>query len=289
MPETEITLFVGLRQGTRIDLETAANASLAWAVLIKAVGQQVDPFTEWSVELESSLPGSLKIRSIIRLGSAAEKRGAIKGAVLVSLFFIFKEAASWGVSEILDYLTGPDAAPEARDLSEDDRQQIAKDVVSQLQRDAYRAEVANVYEALERDEKVTGAGATANPSGQPSIVIPRQNFPSRDTADEDDPKTQRIVTEEIDLLLIRPVLTTDTSRRWGFQSRYGTFGAPIRDQAFLSALAEGRLDVPMSQGIRMIVEIEITEEESNGIWKPTERIITRVIGSSRRLSKIVLA
>ena len=263
-------------QDARIDLEAAAQASLAWANLIKTVGQQVDPFTEWHVELESSLPGSQKIRSIISLKTSAEKKAAIKGAIIASILFMFKEAFAWGVGEVLDYLRGPDAPEEAQSLSEEERRLLAEDIVRLLGSDAGRDEATAVYEALEKDEKVTGAGATSSPTGRPSVVVRRDQFPSR-SADVEEPKAQRTSTDQVELILIRPVLTTDTSRRWGFQSRYGTFGAPIRDQKFLLALAEGRLEVPMSQGIRMIVELEITEEQDGGLWRPVDRVITRVI------------
>lgn len=108
--DTTLTLFVDLEQDA--NLVTAVNASPAWASLIKAVGEQIGPFAEWHVELESALPGSQKKRSIIRLPSDQETRGIAKGAIAAALIFILKEAVAWGVGEDIDYLKGPDVPPE---------------------------------------------------------------------------------------------------------------------------------------------------------------------------------
>lgn len=277
MSEISLTLYIDLEQGSRIDLDVLANAALAWSNLIKVSGQQVDPFTDWHVELESALPGSQKLKSIIRLPQNAETRGMIKGALLASILFVFKEAIAWGVSEVLEYLTGGDAPSEVQMLPESERQKLAEEIVLLLRGGQGAAEAKDVYKALKEDEKVQGVGVTANSSGRPSFVVGRSEFSSRTDDEKLDDKVERTKVETIELTLIRPVLTTDTSRRWGFQSSFGSFGAPIRDQSFLKTLSEGRLNVPMTQGIRMVVEIEITEEQVGAVWRPVDRVIIRVI------------
>ncbi|WP_143071478.1 hypothetical protein [Tranquillimonas rosea] len=232
---------------------------------------------DWHVELESSLPGSQRIRSIIKLPSDPHTRGAIVGAITTSIIFLFKEAAAWGVGEVMDYIKGPDAPEEVQVLSDEEMSQIAEDVVGLLRTGTARSEAGLVYEALEKDRKVVGAGSTSNREGKPSRVVRRDQFPlGHDTELEEEPE-QRTTTEQIELTLIRPILSNDTSRRWGFQSKYGAFGAPIKDQAFLNAMADGALDLPMAEGIQMVVEIEISEEREGQVWRPTDRIITRVI------------
>ncbi|MEX2520833.1 MAG: hypothetical protein WD969_16055 [Paracoccaceae bacterium] len=277
MTETALTLYVDLDQGSRISLEAAATASLAWASLIKSINHHVDPLSEWRVELESAIPGSQRIRSIIKLPDSAHARGVVQGAILASLIFIAKETVAWGVGEIMEYLSGPDAPEEVQKLSDTERNEIAETVVNKLRAGVGRKEATKVYEALKVDENVRGAGATASLTNRPSIVIPRDEFPSVAEVVEEEPKSERTTREQAELTLIRPILANDTSRRWGFLSRHGTFGASIRDQVFLDALAAGELNVPMAQGIRMLVEVEITEKFDGTVWMPVDRIITRVI------------
>jgi hypothetical protein len=283
MTETSITLYVELRQGARLDLESAANASLAWSRMIKAIGHSIDPMGDWDIELESSLPGSQKIRSYIKMKVGSDLRTLIVGAVGAALFFIAKEAVAWGVGEVLDYLRGPDAPAEVQSLSDEEVAAIAERIAVILQGSAGKTEAVEVYEALEADPDVTGAGAMNGERRKPDIIIPRAAFPSRhEPAGIAEPE-ERTVTERLDVILVRPVLAALTNRRWGFQTRSGSFGAPIQDERFLRDLVEGRLNVPLSQGIVMDVDLAVTEERIGGVWRPKERVVKRVYGIRKPL------
>lgn len=277
MRETALTLFIDLEPDTRIDLETVARTSLAWAQLIKSAGAQVDPFVEWRVELESATPGSQSIRSIISLPDRAELRGMIKGAVFASLLFIFKEAGAWGVGEVMDYLSGPDAPEAVQLLSDQERKELAEEIAALIKAGGGHQDAKKVYDALREDDNVRGAGATSGGRRRPGVIIERNNFPSDADIEAVEEEEQRTTIERLEVTLIRPVLISDSSRRWGFLSKYGSFGAPIRDEGFLRNLAGGRLNVPMVQGIRMLVDLEITERRNGPIWEPVERVIKRVV------------
>lgn len=278
MTETALTLYIDLPQGSRLDLEAAANAALAWSKMIKAIGQHVDPFTPWEVELESALPGSQKLRSILRLPQDADARSIVLGAIGAAIIFLLKESIAWGVSEIMDYVTGPDAPTEVRSLSDEEIQALAAEIASLLRSDVGKKEAKEVYEALEKDPDVTGAGATSARDKRPVFVVPRSSFPSQAGGDEvrDEPE-ERVTTERMEAVLLRPVLTTSTTRRWGFQTRGGSFGAPVQDVKFLEDILAGRLNVPLRQGIVMVIDVEITEERIDGLWKIKDRAISRVL------------
>lgn len=281
MEETSITLYVDLRQGSRLDLEAAANASLAWARMIRAVGQSIDPMGDWAIELESSLPGSQKIKSFIRMKVGGDLRTLIVGAVGAALFFLVKETVSWGVAEVLDYLKGPDAPAEVQTLTEEELVVIADRIAAILQGTAGKEEAVEVFQALEADPDVTGVGATTGSGGKPAFIIPRAAFPTRRETDGMVEPEERTQTERMEIILIRPVLAARTNRRWGFQTRLGAFGAPIHDEEFLKALVEGRLNVPLAQGILMDVDLEISEEKIGGVWRPKDRTVKRVHGIKR--------
>lgn len=277
MDETPLTLYIDLQQGSRIDLEVAAHASIAWSRMIKSIGSRIDPFGEWDVQLQGAEPGSQKIRAYIRRVAGDNPKATIQAAVVAGIVFLGMRVIEWSVNEVLDYLKGPDAPASAQLMSEEDRQKMAEDIVRLLRAEVGQDESADVFEELGKDSAVTGAGSTSNPTKRPSTVIPRGLFP------KELPKTiapdaeKRSSISQVELTLVRAVLTEEPTRRWGFQSQYGYFGAAIQDQVFLSALASGRLNIPLAKGIRMLVEIEITEELDGQIWKPVERTIKRVI------------
>ncbi len=281
MEETSITLYVDLRHGSRLDLEAAANASLAWAKMIRAIGESIDPMSDWAVELESSLPGSQKIKSFIRIKTGGDLRTLIVGAVGSALFFLLKETVVWGYTEVLDFLKGPDAPAEVQTLTEEELVAIADRIAAILQGTAGKEEAVKVFKALEADPDVTGAGATTGSNGRPPLIIPRAAFPSRREPEELVEPEERTQTERMEIILIRPVLAARTNRRWGFQTRLGSFGAPIHDEEFLKALVEGRLNVPLAQGILMDVDLEISEEKIGGVWRTKDRTVKRVHGIKR--------
>lgn len=186
------------------------------------------------------------------------------------------EARGWGVGTVLDWLIGADAPSEVQSFSEGARRQLAEEVVDALRAGVGRPEAESVYAALERDPRVTGVGATASANRRPEVVVPRENFPSATADPQEEPK-RRVTTDVVDLLLIRPVLTADTNRRWGFTTRYGYFGAEIKDTEFLERVAAGTLGVPLTQGIRLRVELEVTEELTDGVWQPINREVIQVL------------
>jgi hypothetical protein len=278
MTETQLTLYIDLQQGSRLDLEAAANAALAWSRLIKTVGQHVDPFITWKVELEGTRAGSIRLGSIIKLPDNAENRGMVKGAIFASVLFVFQSVGSWGIGKIMDWITGPDAPPEARSLSQEEMRLLAEEIVVLLENGVGRDDAAEVYHALEQDVDVTGVGVTSQRDRRPEVVIPRSSFPSRQVdAGKDEPK-ERVGIERTDLVVVKAVLANSPTRRWGFQSRLGAFGAPIRDAKFLSNLVAGRLNVPLRQGIIMDVDLETTERFEFGVWRPVERAVLAVHG-----------
>ena len=278
MAETALTLYVDLPQGTRLDLEAAANAALAWSRMIKAIGQHVDPFTEWKVELDSATPGSQKLRSFIRLQDRSEVRLLIIAAIGGALGFMLKEVAAWGIGEVMDYIKGPDAPAEVRSLSEEEVRALAEQIVVLLKQGVGQEEAKEVYDALEKDPDVSGAGATSARDKRPDVVVPRASFPGRPGPSEAKPESQeRVLLEQMEAVLIRPLLTSSTTRRWSFQTRGGTFGAPVQDTKFLEDLLAGRLNVPLRQGIVMLLEVEITEEAFQGLWRIKDRVIKRVL------------
>lgn len=274
--DTSITLFIDLDHDAKIDLRVAAKAALAWADLVDDVGRYFDPSAPPSLSLIAAEPGSQKVRALIT-SLSADPKANIRTAVVSSITFIVLTTATWTWEQVLEWITGPDAPSDVLHLSDDERKALARDVVEALKNQVGTDEARSVYSELSVDENVTGVGVTSRSDGRPSSVVARHDFPPQIYIIDGEGTEKRTHVETVDLVLLRPFLTTDTNKRWRFSGPHGQLGATIKDDGFLESLASGQLEVPMAEGIVFRVRLEISEEHKGGVWSVKEYAILRVL------------
>jgi len=275
MSSTSLVLFIDLEPKTRIDLRTVANAAIAWANLVEEVSFHFDPLSAPRIELESSVQGSQKLKTIISL-IRDDPKATIRTAVVSSLIFIGGTTVNWSWEQILEWMQGPDAPQIEVVLTQEDMQALAKEVAKALKDEIGKDEAVEVFGALEADENVTGAGVSGTTERRPLTVIERGEFPKRTIIRDADATERRIYLEKMDLVLLRAVLTDETDKRWGFSSSRGKFGATIKDESFLRRLASGALNIPLSKGIVLNVDLEVSEERDQEVWHVKEYTIIKV-------------
>lgn len=274
MSETALTLFIDLEPDTRIDLRTAARAAIAWADMVEQVGSHLYPTSPPIIELEAAEPGSQKIKAVIA-SLTEDPKATIRTAIVSSLVFVFGTTATWTWEQVLEWMAGPDAPAEVIELSDEERANLAKEVVKALDGRLGRTSAQRVYDELAVEPDVTGVGMSGT-SAKPHTFVSRNDFPQIYIVEEEGfEKRERV--ETADLVLLRPVLTTETNKRWGFAWAHGKFGATIKDIGFLERLASGDLGIAMSEGIVFTVELEITEERRETIWEVKEYAVLRVL------------
>ncbi|WP_136634944.1 hypothetical protein [Pseudooceanicola onchidii] len=277
MSETPLVLFIDLKPDTRIDLKTAARAAIAWADTVESVGAFFDPAHPPTIDLVASEPGSQKLRGIIK-SITDDPQALIRTAIVSSIIYIVDTGGRWGLEQVLEYMKGPDAPQEVVSLSEEERTQIAKDVAAALEARLGEAPARRVFAELSNDDDVTGVGVTSRTDGnRPSIVVSRGEFPPEVFIIDHEGTEKRTRVEEVDLVLFRPVLTTETDKRWGFTWPYGKIGATIKDHEFLTNMAEGKLGIEMAQGIVLTVLLEISEERRESVWSVKEYSVQKVV------------
>ena len=277
MADAPLTLYLDLAEGEKPDLEVVARASLAWAAAVKEIAFHLDPGLEVSVELASGTPGSLNLNTLVR--SVRDKIGGtnLRIAIISAIVFVAKDTASWGVGEVLDWIKGPDGPAEVQELSDEEIDEIATKVVEKLQGAVAQKEVRQVYKELERDQSITGAGATLVPDKKPERVIPRASFPTDDGPEVvQEVETKRTDTIDMQLVVQRAILVEDKTRKWEFGSDRGKFGALVRDQDFLESVWEGTARIPMMAGVVLDAEVEVTEELRGNVWETTGYVVTQV-------------
>ncbi len=276
MSEVPLVLFIDLKPETRVDLRTAAKAAIAWADMVEEIGRQIDPFSQTVLELERSDPGSQKLRAVVK-SLVGDPKTAIRTAIISSIMFVFQTAATWGVEQVLEWLNSEDAPQEVHSMTDGDLRKFAEEIVVALENRNAEKDAKRVYDELLHDENVTGAAMTSSDSGRPSIITPRSDFPPEVFVVEEPGLQKRQKSEQVELVLLRPILTSETNKRWGFSWPHGKIGATIKDHGFLERMADGQLNVQMAQGIVFTVILETVEENKNGVWTVREYNIEKVL------------
>lgn len=230
-----------------------------------------------AIKLDSARPGSQKLKAIID-SVADDPKTTIRTAIVTAITFITLTTASWTWEQVLEWLKGDDAPKEVRAWSDDERVALARDVVDALEKKMGASRAKRVYDELGTDPHVTGAGISSQAEHRPNNVVPRRDFPPQIFIVEDEGFEKRSRTEVAELVLLRPVLTKETNKRWGFKWPHGKLGATIKDEDFLGRLAAGQLEVSMSEGIVFQVNLEITEERRDGVWVVKEYCVLKVLG-----------
>ena len=287
---TPISLYLDLEPGTSADLDVVARAALAWSAALKEIAFVADPGYGLRIELESGTPGSLslnvRLRSVLpkvktvgaQVRAAVTDPRNIRTAIVSAAIWAAMNLMDYGFSSVMDWLTSADAPPEVQSLSDEDKADIARQVVEGLRNEAARAPIRTMYRELERDPSIRGAGVTSRPGKRPERIVPRADFAQLSGRVEvkTDTVTKRMVPERMRVTLLRPFLEK-SDRRWGFKGPWGEFGASIKHADFMESVLSGTTSVPMMEGIEMTVDLETHEEFENGVWVPVKREVVNVV------------
>jgi hypothetical protein len=272
--QQEISLYIDLLKDRKLDLETAGRAAIAFDAALKEIAFTIDPFATIKVELESGTEGSLSLNSII--SSTRLDKAKLRAIALAILAFFGAETATYTYDHVLDWIT---SSPDAHEhLSKEEIEGIAKEVAKVIQSKAAEKHVGKIYQELQRDDSVRGAGISQHHGQRPPSIVPRSEFGKRGRIVHEIEATGiRSETSVQTLTLISPVLVHGSKRKWKFRHGKIEFGAPIKDEKFLTRVLSGREPVPMSDGITMKVVLTVKEERVNGAWQIKDRTIDEVI------------
>jgi hypothetical protein len=283
-----LTLYLDLKPGLKPELAAVARASLSFEAAVREIAFVLDPTLQFRLELDSGTEGSLKINSLIR---AITAKVTDKKTLRLLAFLVL----GWFLSDVRSYMTEKAIEAIIREedtegLSEQDISEIAREVVKALKNEAARSKVQEVYRELQGDNTITGVGIiTSRKRERPVFIVPSTEFGARSTSGRDVVTTEstRTYTDTETVTLISPVLL-ESARRWRFSYRLGEFGAAVRDEEFLRRILFGQDYIPMTSGIVMDVLLERKEELINGIWKPKEHNILKVLSVRSGPSQIEL-
>src|SRR3546814_4773099 len=100
MDTVPISLYFGIAEGKRADLETIARASLEWASLIRDIAAVVAPDAEFEIEFVQSEEGSVWLNNLLTAVKEGDRKalGSIVAAVLA--FFAMGPRSEEHTSEL---------------------------------------------------------------------------------------------------------------------------------------------------------------------------------------------
>lgn len=278
-------LYLDLKKGQLIDIEVAAQVALALGAAIRDAAFIMDPSIKVRIELLSGTEGSFSFNTFIK---SINPKDLLTKKNLKALAVL---CVAWFVTHSLDYAfdKGADIATalieahfshtqETPGLSEQDKQDIARQVALLLEKNIASDKVQAIYRVLNSDSSISGVGASTRHSERPQNIVPRTEFPSRSGLQKTSEQQtySRTKDHEMVLTLISPVLLDESPRRWRFSSPGGEFGASMKDEKFLKSLIQGHTKIPMVADIQMDVILQVKEVFKDGIWEIKERDVIDV-------------
>jgi hypothetical protein len=284
MEQVPLSLYLQLKQGERADLAAVSRAAIEFARVIEALAFEVYPESVIRIEAVSATDASFGWNTVVKfyedvkagiLAGAAKNPKKAWLAAFVALR-ILNNAIDWSQDKVMDWLVSEDAPPETRSLTEEERADLARDIVTELRKGTAEAETERMFRELRRDPAIEGAGVTTIPGKRPAMIVNKADF-LRDREDSLQAETERTVSRRIQTTLVSPVLMMG-ERRWKFRSATGEFGAPIRDQDFLAKILGGDLDIRLRAGLVMEIDLETKERLEDGVWVIESRTVTKVHG-----------
>lgn len=288
---TQIGLYVGLREGQELDLRVAAKAALAFDDFMRAFVSQIEPETEISLTFRKSEIGSLNIISTIK---AKVNKQMLVGIAAGAATWLGMTVAGYSVETVLDEIRANLSEEEKSELSEKDLERIAEACLKATKSHELSEKTNAISQVLSEDDAVTGLGLTVGAEKKPRVLRHRSAFPAAISKSalvdqETQEKISRVTEVDRDLILTEPVLI-DKPRKWRFMMGKIEISAYIRDETFRQKALQGKLGVPLSQGIEIRAKIKTTEQRlETDLWKPVKYEIMHVTSWKAEPAQLTLA
>lgn len=269
----EISLYFGLKEGQRADLEVVAAAALVWVEAVRAAARAISPEAQVRIEIINAAESSLRLNTILewmetqltRIDKGTAKYKRLRKLAIALAVFV----PTVGYPTFDFYFgTKPTAS-----LNEQDRK-LLNELLEQTRKDpAVKEKSQKFFKTLERDRSISTAGVSEGHNDPPIVNIPSEQFPERGGlwVILDDDAQERTTYPVVDVVLIAPVLLP-LPRVWTFQpAGLPEFRATMRDKKFLSALNENHIREQLRVGIPMTIRLAVKETKVSGVWVQKNR------------------
>lgn len=282
---TPVSIYFGLEKGEKADLETVAQAALAWSSAFRQLVRTVEPGLTVEIRIVDGDDGSLWLNTLLSfIESQLEQiaRGSDRYPRLKALargLAIIVVATPLAVTSENIFNALIEEEPEIGQLSPEAEQQL-KDVFERvIEERIAEAERVKFAKVVSSDSRITSVGVAADSLGPPPILVAREklaDYVNRERSENIAEDTRQRVSM-LEVLLVSPVLE-EAERSWKFREPgMPEFGAVMRDKGFLAAIGRREVHEELRFGIPMTIELEIKERLEGEAWMPAERNVLRVV------------
>jgi hypothetical protein len=275
----EISLYFGLAEGQRADLEVVATAALEWAAAVRAAALEIDPQAQIQIQFVDADESSLRLNAILDWGEGQLERvlgGAGRYPRLRNLAIALAIFVPTVGLPTYDFYFGDKSVS----LSADDRKLLNQLLDQTKQNPEVKVRKQKFFRTVERDKSITSAGVAEGKKDRPIFSVPADQFAEYSglwAVVDDDRRHERTTYPVVDVTLISPVLVP-TPRSWRFQPPgLPEFNATMHDRRFLSALEHNHVQEQLRIGIPMTLRLEIKEKKVDGAWQLKSRSVIEVI------------
>jgi hypothetical protein len=263
MSNGEISLYFGLQEGERADLEVVATAALEWVASLRAAAREIEPTSQIRIELINADDSSLRLNAVLdwlesqlaRIDEGSGRYWRLRKLAIALAIFV----PTIGYPTYEFYFGTSFTAEDRKELHE---------ILDILRKNPeVTARRQKFFKTVWRDRSITSAGVSEGHHDQPVMVVPRDQFAERSgvwAILEDDDTQDRTTYPVIDVTLVSATLIP-TPRSWTFQpDGLPQFNAIMQDRIFLSALKNNHVRERLRVGIRMTIRLEVKEKKVNG-------------------------
>jgi hypothetical protein len=281
MSVAPISLYFGVEEGKRADLEVIAKATIEWVEVIRELASVVAPGVEFEIEFVESEEGSVWLSNLLKAARDGDRK-ALAAITYAVLIFFAAGPALHIQTDVGDVFWAKLGHEHEVELSEEDKIDIANKVVEAIERTPVEEHRRKLIRQVERDNDIdsVGVGYMPNPAG-PIASIGREHFP---TIGAKVPQSRVTIVRDTDtqqnvrVKIIRANLEEGEAKpRWRFSEGDTKWSADIEDEEFVYALNAEKTGLPLAVGQTLIVDVAIDRKMVEGAWQEENRRIVRVI------------
>lgn len=273
--EEVVSLYFQVRPGEYADLEVVSAAAIQWAQAVRAAAQAIEPGALVRIEMLGATTGSLRWLTAIERQLEQIHRGWGRFPRLTQLGIALSIFVPTVGIPTYDFYFGDHGLPKA------DRERIDHLIALGSKAPGVETPKRHMFNALGRDPKITGVGVAPNPTADPTLIIPSNQFAEHGGLFQlqELPDEERTVWPTLDVELLSAHLA-NAPRAWTFQQEgLAPFTAIMKDKHFLNALEHSEVRERLRSHIPMRIRLEVKQIFRDGEWrvKPRGRSVVEVI------------
>ncbi|MGY6704903.1 hypothetical protein [Roseinatronobacter sp.] len=272
MNETPLSLYFGVHEGRKADLEIVARAAIEWSTAVRLAAEMIEPSATVRLQVVDANASSFRLNAALdwiesqleKVEKGARKRPRLSTlAVGLAIFIVVDGGPTY------DYWFGENVTVE---LSDEDRQLLFELLQKISASTELKATTKRFFATVARDPAISSVGVSQGPEKPLAYSAPSSEFAARSGLwHMGDHVEERSSERRMDVTVLRAPLE-NAPKKWRFRSEETgeEFSAKMLDQNFLQSLEDGSVKEYLRIGIKLTIQVSLRERLIDGNWKPID-------------------